>query len=203
MHEPSSAARLHIASALQRIPAESRWDVLAALTSHAKDATDHNLPLMYWYAMEPLADVDPPRALALALSAGERIPILKEYMIRRIGAGDPKKSLALLVEGLKDAKDDATRLTFLRGMNESLKGRRNVKPPEGWSEISTTLIEGKNAELRMQAVALAVTFGDAKVLQSLRDLTRDASKSLDERRSAIRILATARDNEANHPLRHV
>src|SRR6185369_16545555 len=139
MHEPSSAARLHIASALQRIPAESRWDVLAALTSHAKDATDHNLPLMYWYAMEPLADVDPPRALALALSAGERIPILKEYMIRRIGAGDPAKSLALLVGGLKDAKDDATRLTFLRGMNEALKGRREIQTPAGWQDVHAAL----------------------------------------------------------------
>ena len=87
---------------------------------------------MYWYAMEPLAEVDPPRALALGLAAGERIPILKEYMIRRIGAGDPAKSLALLLDGLKNAKDDATRLTFLRGMNESLKGRREVKsPPAG------------------------------------------------------------------------
>jgi hypothetical protein len=52
---------------------------------------------MYWYAMEPLAEVDPPRALALGLAAGERIPILKDYMIRRIGAIDPAKSLPLLL----------------------------------------------------------------------------------------------------------
>ena len=75
--------------ACRRLPLASRWAILEALTSHAEDAADHNLPLMYWYAMEPLAEVDPPRALALALSAGEKIPILKEFMIRRIGAGDP------------------------------------------------------------------------------------------------------------------
>ena len=123
-------------SSLQRLAVEHRAGRFSKrLTSHAEDATDHNLPLMYWYAMEPLADVDPPRALALALSAGEKIPILKEFMIRRIGAGDPEKSLALLVDGLKEAKDDATRLTFLRGMNESLKGRREVKTPAGWQDV--------------------------------------------------------------------
>src|SRR5204863_9800809 len=119
----------------QRISPDDRWKALEALCSHAEDAADHNLPLIYWYAMEPLADVDPPRALALALSAGEKIPILKEFMIRRIGAGDPAKSLDLLVDGLSKAKDDATRLTFLRGMNESLKGRRDVQPPKAWQEI--------------------------------------------------------------------
>jgi hypothetical protein len=87
--ERPKTLRLATAAAIQRLPLASRWDILDALTSHREDAADHNLPLMYWYAMEPLAEVDPPRALALGLSAGERIPILKEYMIRRIGAGDP------------------------------------------------------------------------------------------------------------------
>ena len=36
----------------------SRWAVLEGLVAHAEDAGDHNLPLMYWYAAEPLADVD-------------------------------------------------------------------------------------------------------------------------------------------------
>jgi hypothetical protein len=94
-----SSFALQIAIALQRLAPETRWEILESLTSHPEDADDHNLPLMYWYAMEPLAEVDPPRALALAMTAGENIPILKEYMIRRIGAGDPAKSLALLVDG--------------------------------------------------------------------------------------------------------
>src|SRR5207249_10458916 len=118
----SPSFRLAITETLLRLQPARRWRILEALTSHAEDAADHNLPLMYWYAMEPLADVDPPRALALALSAGEKIPILKEFMIRRIGAGDPAKSLALLIQGIDNAKDGATQLQFLRGMHESLKG---------------------------------------------------------------------------------
>ncbi|HUE73340.1 MAG TPA: PVC-type heme-binding CxxCH protein, partial [Pirellulaceae bacterium] len=199
-NEPSPITRLAIASMLQSLELSDRWSILEALTSHAEDAADHNLPLMYWYAMEPLADVDPKRALALGLSAGERIPILKEFMIRRIGAGDPEKSLALLVAGLKEAKDDATRLTFLRGMNEALKGRRDVKAPAEWKEISTSLVESKNADLRMQAVALAVTFGDQKVLDTLRQMVRDENSPLTERRAAIAILTKAKDPLTLPPL---
>ena len=158
---------------------------------------------MYWYAMEPLADVDPKRALALGLSAGEKIPILKEYMIRRIGAGDPKKSLALLVEGLKDAKDDATRLTFLRGMNESLKGRKGVEVPAGWNELFISLIETRNIELKMQLVSVGAALGDKLVIETLRRMIGDDNSSLQERREAIRILVRAQDAPAADSLRFV
>src|SRR5690606_27921853 len=39
--DPSPVVRLYLASALQRIPAEKRWDILAGLLSHAEDAEDH------------------------------------------------------------------------------------------------------------------------------------------------------------------
>jgi putative membrane-bound dehydrogenase-like protein len=191
--EPSPVIRLEFALGLQKLPPDARWQIVEALTSHAEDAADHNLPLMYWYAMEPLADVDPKRALALGLSAGEKIPILKEFMIRRIGAGSPEKSLALLVAGLKEAKDDATRLTFLRGMNESLQGRRGVKEPEGWGVLLPALLESPNADFRMQAAALAVKFGDQRVIDTLRRMIADGNSSLPERKQAISILVKAGD----------
>jgi putative membrane-bound dehydrogenase-like protein len=184
----SPAVRLAIASTLQRVRVSSRWSVLEALTSHREDASDHNLPLMYWYAMEPLADVDPPRALALALSAGEKIPILKEYMIRRIGAGDPAKSLDLLVDGLSKAKDDATRLTFLRGLNESLKGRRDVKPPAAWQQVKAELAKSDSADVRFESTALSVGFGDQTAAQSLAKTILDPKAPANQRRQAIAAL---------------
>ena len=57
--DPSPMVRLYLASAMQRLPLANRWDTLAGLLSHGEDATDHNLPLMYWYAAEPLAGLDP------------------------------------------------------------------------------------------------------------------------------------------------
>ncbi len=55
--DPSPVVRLYLASALGRLPLERRWETLANLVAHAEDVADHNLPLMYWYAAEPLAAV--------------------------------------------------------------------------------------------------------------------------------------------------
>ncbi|MEX2176126.1 MAG: PVC-type heme-binding CxxCH protein [Pirellulaceae bacterium] len=183
--------RLSLAAALQNTPMESRWSILERLTSHPEDAADHNLPLMYWYAMEPLAEVDPARALALAMTAGENIPILKEYMIRRIGAGDPEKSLALLLDGLKNAKDDATRLTFLRGMNESLKGRKRATAPQAWQPVAAELAKTENLEVRYQSAVLSVNFGNAKAIESLAAMILDPKAAMNFRRGAIQTLAQA------------
>src|SRR5262249_53620463 len=156
---------------------DARWKVLEALTAHHEDATDHNLPLMYWYAMEPLAEVDPPRALALALSAGEKIPILKEYMIRRIGAGDPAKSLDLLDHARSNAKPAPPRLTFLRGLNESLKGRRGVKPPPAWQQVKAELTKSDSADVRFESTILSAGFGDQSAGKSLADTVLDSKAS--------------------------
>lgn len=193
--------RLAIAAGLQHLPLESRWAILGALTTHSSDAADHNLPLMYWYAMEPLADVDPPRALALAMNAGERIPLLKDFMIRRIGAGDPQKSLALLTDGLKGAKDDSTRLTFLRGMSEALKGRKDIQAPAGWKELFATLIETQNVDLRIELASIGAAFGDQYVIETLRRLVVDEPSNISERQAAIRTLVRIQDPKAAEFLR--
>src|SRR5262249_2336753 len=66
--DPSPLVRLYLASALQRLPLAERWEIVSGLIGHSEDAGDHNLPLMYWYAVEPLAALDAPRAPPLAAS---------------------------------------------------------------------------------------------------------------------------------------
>ena len=117
--DESPVVRMYLASAAQQIPVAQRWDLLEALTSHPADADDHNLPLLYWYAAEPLADVDATRALALAMSAGESIPLLREFMLRRIGSSDAKASLAVLVTGLGATNDPKLQLTFLNALRSA------------------------------------------------------------------------------------
>src|SRR5262249_24011388 len=50
--------RLHLASALQRIAPDKRWEIASTLVSRLDDERDPNLPLMYWYAIEPLVHED-------------------------------------------------------------------------------------------------------------------------------------------------
>jgi putative membrane-bound dehydrogenase-like protein len=80
----SPVVRLYVASALQRLPVEQRWDILAGLVAHAEDATDHNLPLMYWYALEPVIAADPSKAAQLLKTT--KIPLLREFTARRLTA---------------------------------------------------------------------------------------------------------------------
>ncbi len=91
--DPSPVVRLYVASALQRLPLKSRWEILEGLTRHGEDAKDHNLPLMVWYAAEPLAEVDASRALQLAL--GAKLPNILAFMVRRVSAIGTPEAIAL------------------------------------------------------------------------------------------------------------
>jgi hypothetical protein len=82
--DPSPVVRRYLASALQRVPAKLRWDVLTELAQHREDIGDHNLPLMYWYAAEGSVATDPERGLQLLRSS--KIPKLREFIARRLAA---------------------------------------------------------------------------------------------------------------------
>lgn len=193
--DDSQVVRLYLASAVQRLPLSAKWDILPGLVAHKEDAKDHNLPLMYWYAAEPLAEHDPARALSLALSALDTIPQLAPFMIRRIGSVEPEKSLGVLVDGLSKAGDDAAlQLTFLRGLNESLKGRRIIDAPSGWAEVYAKVVKSDDPAVRFQATALALNFGDAEAADKLRKIAADP-KAADDRKPALAFLVKARDPE--------
>jgi putative membrane-bound dehydrogenase-like protein len=81
--DDSAMVRLYLTSGILRLEPEKRWGVLQGLVQRSEDASDHNLPLMLWYASEPLAQIDADRALKLAEKA--KMPNLFSYMIRRVG----------------------------------------------------------------------------------------------------------------------
>jgi putative membrane-bound dehydrogenase-like protein len=83
-HDESPAVRLALASALQRLPNEDRWDIAESLLAHAEDAGDPYLPLMLWYAVEPLAAASPDRAAGLIGKCG--IPLVRQNLARRIAS---------------------------------------------------------------------------------------------------------------------
>ncbi len=80
--DKSPMVRLALASALQRLPLAKRWNIAYPLAGHAEDAADQNLPLMLWYAVEPLVPADRTRALQLARQT--KIPLLRQFIARRL-----------------------------------------------------------------------------------------------------------------------
>ena len=80
----SPIVRLYLASAAQRLTVEQRLPIVEALVAHGEDAGDVNLPFMYWYALEPVVASNP--AAAASLLGKVKLPILQEYIARRMAA---------------------------------------------------------------------------------------------------------------------
>jgi hypothetical protein len=117
--DSSALVRLNLASALQRTPPAKRWDVVAGLLAHQEDSSDHNLPLMTWYAAEPLADLDMARALALA---GEsKLPRTFSFMVQRIAAAKTPESVRVLAERLARTTDAAQQAEIVKALAEAVK----------------------------------------------------------------------------------
>ena len=87
--DPSPVVRLHLASAARRLAGGKRWGVLERLAAHGEDAGDANIPLMIWYATEPLVRGDLKRARELA--AGSKLPKLREFIVRRMVEGTKRE----------------------------------------------------------------------------------------------------------------
>jgi putative membrane-bound dehydrogenase-like protein len=191
--DSSPVVRKYLASAMQRLDRAMRWDVLAALTAHGDDATDHNLPLLYWYALEPLADLDASRFLTLANQSS--LPLLATFAARRLSTDGDRQRLALLVEELGNSQNPAQQIALLEGINTGLRGRRRVSAPDNWPNTSPSLLNSSDERVRMLSRTLAVTLGDPAAFAELRATVLDAAASLGSRRAALAALLDARDEE--------
>ena len=200
--EESPIVRLYLASAVKRLGAEYndlKWAILEGLLSHSKDADDPNLPFIDWYAAEPLAAVDTARALTLALNA--KLPTILPFMVRRVSAIGTPEAIALLVDAIGKAESDGIRMTLVNGLNEALKGRREVAMPANWPTLYPGLRDSKNASLSSAASALALTFGDPAALKLMRTVLADRSGDPSRRGEALASLLKARDKELPPMLR--
>ena len=189
--DPSPVVRLALASALQRMKPEDRWDILANLVARAEDAEDMNIPLMVWYAAEPLAPIDPNRAASLAMSS--KLPKILPFMTRRIAAIGTDQVIAMLVIQLGRAARSDQRSALLGGLEEALKGRRQVRMPTAWPEVAQALAKDDDAAIRTRAVSLGATFGDLASMAALRKVLDDAQAPMSSRQEAMAALLKARD----------
>jgi putative membrane-bound dehydrogenase-like protein len=191
--DPSGLVRLYLASALQRLPVAQRGDLVAALLSHGEDATDHNLPLMIWYGVEPLVTAEPLRAVELAQHT--RIPLVRRFIARRL-TEDVEKAPAPLNALLKVTAGQsapAFQLDVLRGMSEALRGWRKARPPEAWPAFAAKVGDSPDEAVRTQARELGVVFGDGRALTELRRIAADPTAAGEARRAALAVLI---DNRA-------
>ena len=185
--DPSPVVRLAIAAALQRMSPVARWPIAAALLGHAEDAADHNLPLMMWYAVEPLVPLDPPRALDVATAS--RIPLVARYIVRRAAAADAWQPL---LQRLADA-DDPTREWMLEEMLAGIASRGGIAAPPGWEATGAALQKSGSPTIRRRADLFALRFGDAAAAVGLRAVVADRQADAAARLEALAGLVAAKD----------
>ncbi len=198
--DPSPVVRLQLASIMQRLPIEQRWNLAAALLAHGDDAEDLNLTLMVWYAVEPLVPADAPRALALANRA--ELPLVRQFLARRAAWGIPAEvaeqsptDLDPLVDALGTAVKPSVQLDLLVGVREALEGRRQVLAPQRWSTVYQKLSASSRREVREHATLLALVFGDRDAYAALRKTASIADAPAAERTKALEALVQQKDPE--------
>jgi putative membrane-bound dehydrogenase-like protein len=192
--DESPVVRRYLASALQQLTFEQRERVLQRLLVN-DDGKDRNLPYLYWYALEPLAGVREHRQRALDFAAKSSLATLLPYTVRRVGADAAPEAIELLVDSLGKADQPAAQRAILKGINEALKGRRQVPMPAAWPPAFAKIGNSQNADIRNQAVALAITFGDASAFAEMRRLLTANAADAAQRHAALDVLVAAKDKE--------
>jgi len=193
--DDSAFVRLALASALQRLPVKQRAGLAKRLVSHASDATDHNLPLMLWYGIEPLANAEP--EILADLATESRIPLVRRFIARRL-TEEIEHHPALpnrLLESAMKSGDAENQRDVLEGMCLALRGWRKAPRPVSWDSFSPALRKSENTNIRERANELAAVFGDGRALEELRAITLDERADPASRRSALETLITSRSPE--------
>ncbi|MBI3415901.1 MAG: c-type cytochrome [Verrucomicrobia bacterium] len=190
--DSSGLVRLALASTLQRLPVSQRAELAAPLLTHKEDANDHNLPLLIWYGLIPVADTDP-TALA-GLAAKTELPITRKLFARRL-AEDIEKNPAPLNQLVKlsVAKPAAFQTDILNGIAEGLAGWHKATKPAGWDALAAKLSDSVEAVLRDRARDLSVLFGDGRALDAVKTVALDQRADLSARKAALQTLI---DNRA-------
>ncbi|MCA9157505.1 MAG: PmoA family protein [Planctomycetales bacterium] len=180
--DPSPIVRLYLAAASQRVPKETRWQLLERLAEHPEDNPDHNIPKMLWFACEPLVASEEDRALDLAKRS--RINLLTRYIARRLG--DAERFDSVLRVAL--TANPQQRLDLLLGLRDATEGRYDMKPPPAWSDIYPQL-EAVGGQVAEVAVQLSQQFGDALAAEAMLVTLLDRKADIEKRRHALLTLA--------------
>lgn len=164
--DASALVRLTLASTLQRLPVPMRPQLASALVTHAEDAEDHNLPLMIWYGLIPVAQEDCHALVEVAkvCNLPTTLRLISRCLAEEIGRHPD--SINALIEFAASSEDAAIRSTILDGLSKGLRGWRRAAKPTSWD----ALVESSSNDPIVRE--LSVVFGDGRAINELKDIVR-------------------------------
>lgn len=191
----SGLVRLHLASALQRLPLEARWPIATVLAQREEDTNDRQQPLMIWYGIEPAVAADPMKGVEFIAQA--KLPTVRRLVARRIVEDIEKNPAAVDALVALITKDEAVRGDVLAGMTAGLDGFSSAKKPKGWDELvrSTTLQSRDSSKVATPQKSesgdsdyvqkLSLVFGSGRAADELIVLVKNAEGDANARRNAF------------------
>jgi putative membrane-bound dehydrogenase-like protein len=192
--DASGLVRLALASTLQRLAVSQRAELAAPLLARNEDASDHNLPLLIWYGLIPVADADP--AALARLAAMSELPLTRQFIARRLAEDIEKNPAPLnsLLE-LAAARPLPFQADILNGIADGLAGWRKAAKPAAWDVLATRLANTSDTALRDRVRDLSVLFGDGRALEVVKRVALDRNADLNTRKAALQTLIDSRAPE--------
>jgi putative membrane-bound dehydrogenase-like protein len=199
--DPEPAVRLAVASGLQRLKHEDRWEIAGALMANESDNQDHNLPQMIWYGIEPAVPESPERALAAARDS--RLDLPARLIARRLADSQSPHALEQLLKQASASRTAKEALVYLAPLGDSLKGLTIPKTPEAWNAVYLRVDEwikaatdgAVAAQLRDLRNGVGASVGDARSIPALREVARDVAAGHPRRQAALQTLAMVKDGD--------
>jgi putative membrane-bound dehydrogenase-like protein len=193
--EPSGLVQLFLASALQRLPADARWEIVEALARRSEFVEDRALPLMVWYGLEPAVPGNAERAVRLL--AQTPMDVVRWCIARRLALEIDSQPHAVerLLTATANSRDEHILHDVLHGMSEALRGWSKAPQPKAWSAVADRVSKGDDDELKSLARELSVVFGDGRAVDELRALVANAKVEPTQRQQALRTLVAAKPSD--------
>jgi len=184
--------RRELASALQKIPAAVATELAVRLLAHGEDATDHNLPLLVWYGVEPLVGADP--ELGMRLAVASKLPKVTEFIYRRLST-DAAGRTRLLGIAARTA-DLVARERLLEGLVAGVRQGGVFVAPSEWSAWAKALRADAGANLVALVNELDALAGDEASRAYFRGHLADGKAPAAARQRALGVLVQARDRSS-------
>ena len=188
--EDSLVVRRYLASKLQTLPLEQRWEIIRGLIAHSRSQFDPNIPYLTWYGIAPLVESDPDKALELV--GQTPWPMLKDFITRRAAVfPEGRTAITFSLSKARNPKE------FVEQSNQLLGALANLPPvetPEAWDKAKA---KGKSFEKNPEAQdvlsRMGARFGDAEYFPKWREIARNKQAKAPERIKAVELLTIGRD----------
>jgi len=189
--DPSGLVRLTLASTIQRLPNELRLQLAAALMSREEDANDHNLPLLVWYGLIPVAESEP---LGLAkIAVDSQWAKTQRLITRRLAqdietAANPVNEIVNFISSAKPKVQE----NLLLGLSDGLKGWRRAPQPKNWPQVVAAIDSDTKSKIKDTVRELSILFGDGRALEDVRKIVMDKKTKIGIRRTALEALVASK-----------